>query len=770
MAAPGHSRGCEERGAPSGRERVAWEDLWELFEVCRWLSSRSDAWEEVFSTGLRAMLPPMERAGLPGEAKGSVFISSDATTTVIAAIDWAHGLAFREDARLVREWAARALAPEEDKDAKEEMVIHLAEMLSFVAFASAVAERWREKIVVYGGDNQVVRNWLRSRKARVRAGRLLIRVVNMVEMRFGCQILAGWWRTYHNVDADYLTRCSPEEFRQEVQRRGWTEISVEEPLRRALQDSERFGPCFLSWGSDDDRAPLLQLKARRQERQLQQTMVTAWDRIIVREWVNGKRKVRDFLDMAGSLGAKIEPAVENQPTEPVVVCATVGVDMLGKQCRAALSFSIGQGAWVTILEGPRSVAWEMVETRCAQQGWHFGMEEFVTTELGEAMARRRRVAVIGHRGPLPAAWKEGLVRSLGVMPAAAAIGCPEWTDLVWKKPVKLEMQPGIPRAPLLPHAVAHVWMTVGGERQVIHTTGGPLKWPTVSATEQKVECEMVVYDRKGPPGYVREITAEEMWKLQGRSMRDLARYGLKPEAGALEGTRATGAHTASSLLCLAGRVIDHYRQAMGAKAGMGTDGEGGEALAQLLLWLRRWRRGDYPRNPPQSAVEDGNAGGGATRVEAWWFEMLDEPTEDERRAGGRRGRRKPEEVAAAVGEMVVTTLGGDMRPFSGKVNELVEEWLEDHMTGDKAQATERAYASAWEKWKCFARRQEWESEYLNRKADMVENENKILSFLGYLGWLGASSNTLRQHLFAVKNAHRRAGQGDPTEGMHRSGS
>ena len=33
--------------------------------------------------------------------------------------------------------------------------------------------------------------------------------------------------------------------------------------------------------------------------------------------------------------------------------------------------------------------------------------------------------------------------------------------------------------------------------------------------------------------------------------------------------------------------------------------------------------------------------------------------------------------------------------------------------------------------------------------------------------MGASANTLRQALFALKNAHKRAGRGDPTEKMHR---
>ena len=39
--------------------------------------------------------------------------------------------------------------------------------------------------------------------------------------------------------------------------------------------------------------------------------------------------------------------------------------------------------------------------------------------------------------------------------------------------------------------------------------------------------------------------------------------------------------------------------------------------------------------------------------------------------------------------------------------------------------------------------------------------------MGYLGWLGSSSATLKQALFAIKDAHKKGGAGDPTSGMHR---
>ena len=97
----------------------------------------------------------------------------------------------------------------------------------------------------------------------------------------------------------------------------------------------------------------------------------------------------------------------------------------------------------------------------------------------------------------------------------------------------------------------------------------------------------------------------------------------------------------------------------------------------------------------------------------------------------------------------------------------VEEWVDEHLGGDKAISTEKAYVSSWAKWKAWARRQGWTSPFLDRGEEEVAKENKILHFLGYLGWLGASPATLRQALFAIKDAHKKAGAGDPTSNMHR---
>ena len=236
-----------------------------------------------------------------------------------------------------------------------------------------------------------------------------------------------------------------------------------------------------------------------------------------------------------------------------------------------------------------------------------------------------------------------------------------------------------------------------------------------------------------------------------------------------EGCRATGGQTAANLLAGAGALVSKAIEQEAGKAGASSDQMGAEALAQILLWLRRWRRGDFGK-----PFDHRKAGAEAERgrvfrwVEAWWIGMLEpeEPDEDDnRKAGGRR--RTTQEVAEQVAKKVVNNTGLQIRPFSGEVGERVEEWLEENMTGGKSAATEKAYAGAWAKWCAWARRQGWLTEYLSKTEDAVSRENKLLAYVGYLGWLGCSVNTIRQAIFAIKTAHKRIGEGDVTEGMHR---
>eukprot|EP00435_Cladocopium_sp_Y103_P066762 s1381_g29.t1 len=688
------------------------------------------------------MLTPTERLSLPGEWEAVAWVTSDATPTMVGAIDWTNRVVFRLGTKMLKAWAQRALTDEETSDDAEELAIHLGEMMSIVAFASRMGRTWANHVIIYGGDNTVVRSWIQTRRSRTRGGRVLIRVLNMAEMRFGFTLLAGWWRTYHNIDADFVTRCSEDEYHKFIEEKQLTEVEVGQEIEQALVDTERFGPCFLYCEDEADRQSLLQIKERRAKRQLLKEISVPWPSIRVLEWSPGGRKLKDFLAEAARLGA----IMQGHKGGPTVVCASLGADSQGRALSKMLEFSKEEHAWVGLVEGPRNVPWELGEKRCQREGWGYGLIEYVTTEHGEALARRRQCLVFDCGGPLPDEWASSLVR-MGAPTSMVSVLKPlEPEDDKWTKPDRLEVESGIPRERMLPQPAGHVWWSEDGEREVIYNLGGPGRWPLFDEQRRQME-DTFVFDRRGPGGHLRRLSAEELWRLQGRTTEELKQVGLTVEEALVEGTRATGRHTAANLLVVAGHLMANRMESFlrdDVKAGMCADEVGAEALAQMLVWFRRWRRGmEMARGLDEEDSQD----------------------EDElpRKAGAKR-KKTPEEVAEKVGTQVIGQIGLAVLPFHGDVKDRVDEWLEENLAGDKSQ---KAYDSAWQKWCAWARRQEWSDEFLNRHEDPVEQENKVLAYVGYLGWLGASPNTIRQHLFAIKAAHKKTGRGDPTEKMYR---
>eukprot|EP00435_Cladocopium_sp_Y103_P076123 s50_g77.t1 len=703
-------------GTRQWEESRAWEDLWELFEV-------RPPWRvvEIHVRVLRCY------------------------PTMVGAIDWSSKKVCRLGVAKLKPWIKLVLTDEEQSETDGQLAIHLGEMLSFVAFACAVSEAWSGAVVVYGGDNVVVKNWLQTRRSSTRGGRLLIRVVNMVEMRTKCTVLAGWWRTYHNVDADYITRCTDEQYRS------LEEVDIEGAIRQALEDSEMFGPCFLSWHDEGDRTTLMQLKERRMLRQLQRELTIPWASFEVEEWAQTDRRVRDFEQVARGLGA----SQFQDERKPRLLCASIGSDPMGGQLKRVLDRALKSGVWVTLVEGPRQAAWELGEARCKKEGWHFDVDEFVTTEMGELMARRRRVLLVQHEGEA-VEWKTALIKMEVPPSGISSLKPASWSEEgSWVRPHRLEISGPVPRDPMLPRPVGHMWLEADQEREMVYNIAGPIRWPLMKPGTQEME-PVLVYDRRGPPNALRKLRPEELWKLQGRSFeewKDRELSEIRPEARIVEGTKATGGATATSLLAVAGYVLLTLAS-RGTRAGMCRDEEGALALAQLLIWLRRWKRGELPRNEARRAGE-ARQETVFRWVEAWWCQYLgedgDSEEEDDRYAGGRR-QKTAQEVAAAV---AVKVKDMSPRPFDGMVSTHIEEWVEDHLGGDKAVSTSRAYTSAWMKWEAWAKRQGWVSPFLSRKGDEVENENRVLNFLGYMGWLGASAATLRLSVFAIKDAHKR---------------
>ena len=448
----------------------AWEDLWALFETCRWLCARTEMWETQFCATLGELLEPKERLGLPGGHRQAVFVSADATPTTVGAIDWTNGAAARMSAVTVGPWLDEAMQGEKDQD---KVRIHVSEMLAFVAFVAAQGEVWHGKIVVYAGDNQVVRSWIMRRQSGSRAGRLLLRVLAMCEMRYSFVVLAGWWRTFHNVDSDFITRCTDIEFEEYMTRKNWSKIDMGGYIETALHDTERFGPCFLSWKDPGDRQLIMQLKERRVKRAVDRPVGIKWQEIEVYEWAASDRIVKDFIAVAQSCNAA-KPGTGSVR----VGVGTVGCDVMGNQLIEFMNWLEKKDAALGLIEGPGLAGWDAASKWCTQRGWAEVKLEFLTTELGEALARRR-IAFIASPTPLEKEVVESLLpRSVVATPLGTIVTQGRLHEgLCWEYPMKLELTFGAPREPLLPHVVAHAKWKENGTRENIHGLTGPGRWP-----------------------------------------------------------------------------------------------------------------------------------------------------------------------------------------------------------------------------------------------------------------------------------------------------
>ena len=379
----------------------AWRDLWELFEEARWMCARPETWPAKFGASMRELLPVRERLALPGEWEaGTVFVSSDATKTMIAAIDRTNGLVIRMPAKAAATWVQQC-------GEEEEVAIHVAEMLSFLAFACHVGEAWQGKVVLYGGDNKSVREWIVSRKAGTRTGRLLVRMANLVEMRFRLVLVATWWRTFHNVHADLLTRCSDDEFHKLVEEKGWVVVDVIASLRQAVLDSERFGPCLLAWG-EEDRQVLMQLKERRLKRAIPQWLSPDWASFVAVELCGANRLVTDFVEAVTAAGGSCRRATLSGPVESnEVVFASIPPDVHGKVLWAIVETVLCGQCPLAVVEGPRQAPWDEAVKAFKKAEWSTDLNEYLTTEFGECAARRRKCLIVARNFSVENAFNHG---------------------------------------------------------------------------------------------------------------------------------------------------------------------------------------------------------------------------------------------------------------------------------------------------------------------------------------------------------------------------
>ena len=268
--------------------------------------------------------------------------------------------------------------------------------------------------------------------------------------------------------------------------------------------------------------------------------------------------------------------------------------------------------------GPQVQRLGLREEMFRSKGWKSVVLNFVTTEFGGADdpldgfavfedmkqedengegAARSRCALVAWRYEVVSEdVGKFVVRSATARPMATIVDSVKNSEaLVWKRPYKVEIEPGIPRDRLLPQVVGHFWMEKEDDRANLHGLGGPMRWPL----RAKDGCREVlwVHDRQGPSGCVRKLNPMEILAMSRPDPRGMAwsTSARSPWREAVGGRLQRNRFPIQppSLVLLAGAVMtEQMRLSDTAKAGTCKDQEGAEAMAKLLTWLRRWRQGE----------------------------------------------------------------------------------------------------------------------------------------------------------------------------------
>ena len=227
-------------------------------------------------------------------------------------------------------------------------------------------------------------------------------------------------------------------------------------------------------------------------------------------------------------------------------------------------------------------------------------------------------------------------------------------------------------------------------------------------------------------------------------------------------------------------------------------------------WLARWRQGLLPGRPPPAATPSPpsapgrRAGGNPTGEEAGSrtparhaaFRPADGgidaraaalaaglvwqgtgSMQDEHDAARAAGASTLPEIARPPRKQKVPQLGLVSISAPEHLVDLaldvpvfteVQEWVHKKLAGGLAHSTRTSYGEAWSKWLWWCTRRGIPPLFEgDSKRQVTEDEEELLRFIGYLGWLGKGNGTILSTLFALQGGHVRAGGGDPLVGKKR---
>ena len=329
-----HADGAIRPKVEAGREEAAWQDLWDTCELLRLLLARPEVWASRFTTSMYTLLDVRERLALPGEAAKAVWVTTDATTSVAFGADWTEKVYLRQDLADYKGVLAEALGDVDDP----EVEIALGEAMAYVVMAGRQGPAWSGRIVLLATDNMVFTNWLKKRHPRPRLVRHLFRILHYLESKYKFTTVGHFFRTYHNVTADFGSRASKDEVDTRMRELGLQEVDATAVWADLAANGVRRRVLRLLGGDADDGQVALQLREARLRRRFRQVPQSAAPGRALERGLGAGFFCRAWEQQGGL--AHAGPVGEDPAPERGVVwavLATLGPDPTGKSARVAAS-------------------------------------------------------------------------------------------------------------------------------------------------------------------------------------------------------------------------------------------------------------------------------------------------------------------------------------------------------------------------------------------------------------------------------------------------
>ena len=381
-------RGAVDTSDPGGADphmsEEDWEDFWQTLDFIRLQLERPLS--SSFKASFDKLLPFRERLALPGVADRLRILGGDATLDRFGSLDWKDRRFASEDAT---PYLAQLKAQLPNFDHGE--IISIVELMAFVAFAGKECPNWNGDLVLYVTDNDNVKSWLTKRRPRNHFARLMICLVQRLEVEYNFSCHAVYIRTYHNEMADWVSRAPMDEVAESMRERGWAKVECLGFWESLLAGARH--PSLVLPGDD----PLEQ-----EARQLASAPVSV--PAPLRVWLHQPWAIGTCVPLAldsaaialARFGSGAIEAHEASSEGPHRFWASLSQDPHSRE-RKRIKRVLGAAheSWeIIVLDSPRQLSLHQWAGEIRpEREWKF--LEYITSHLGSLSARKRNLAIWG---------------------------------------------------------------------------------------------------------------------------------------------------------------------------------------------------------------------------------------------------------------------------------------------------------------------------------------------------------------------------------------